>query len=108
MFVTFVVESVSTGAMPYLLVRHAVEDYAAWKDVFDEHAAAREEAGSLGGRLFRSSDDAEDVVTLMEWESAERAREFAESDDLRETMERAGVVGEPEVAFLEELESFDS
>ena len=43
--------------MPYLLVRHKVEDYAKWKRAFDEHAATRQTGGSKGGQLFRSSDD---------------------------------------------------
>jgi hypothetical protein len=25
--------------MPYLLVRHTVEDYARWRPIYDEHAA---------------------------------------------------------------------
>ncbi len=43
--------------MPYILVRHKVEDYAKWKPVFDEHGAARKAIGSKGGYLFRNIDD---------------------------------------------------
>jgi hypothetical protein len=49
--------------------------------------------GPKGGRLI-----------LLEWDSLEKARQFGQSDDLRNTMQRAGVVGKPEVYFLEELE----
>jgi hypothetical protein len=35
--------------MPYLLVRHKVEDYERWKPVFDhDHGATREQWGSKG------------------------------------------------------------
>src|SRR5215208_5266109 len=37
--------------MPYLLVRHRVENYETWKPVFDEHGATRGENGSKGGYL---------------------------------------------------------
>lgn len=87
--------------MPWTLVRHKVADYSTWKPVFDEHASARREVGSKGGYVFRSADDPNEVIILIEVADLERAREFAESDDLRETMERAGVTDQPDVYFLE-------
>ena len=43
--------------MPYMVVRHKVQDFARWKQVFDEHGGARKSGGSRGGQLFRSADD---------------------------------------------------
>ena len=45
-----------------------------------------------GGQLFRSVDDANHVVLLLEIEDVARARASSESDDLRETMQKAGVI----------------
>lgn len=90
--------------MPYLLVRHKVKDYAKWKSVFDEHGATRKASGSKGRRLFGNADDSSEVVILLEWGDLKRARQFAESEDLRKTMERAGVSDKPDVYFLEEGE----
>ena len=90
--------------MPYLLIRHRVEDYAAWKPIFDEHGAARRRGGSRGGRLFRNVQDQNHLVILLEWDDLDRAREFAASDDLRQAMQRAGVADRPDVYFLEEVE----
>lgn len=87
--------------MPYILVRHRVTDYDAWKPVFDEHGAVREPHGSGGGYLFRSSHDPNEVVILLEWDDLEEAEQFAQSDDLRQTMQRAGVADRPDVYFLE-------
>ena len=39
-----------------------------------------------------------------EWDSLEKARAFASSDELRERMQRAGVTGLPEVYFLDEAD----
>jgi heme-degrading monooxygenase HmoA len=91
--------------MAYVLVRHKVADYARWKPVFDEHAPTRRANGSRGGQLFRNAGDPNEVVIVLEWDDLEKARRFAQSDDLRETMQRAGVADRPDVYFLEEVEA---
>jgi heme-degrading monooxygenase HmoA len=91
--------------MPYLLVRHKVEDYARWRPIYDEHAATRKASGASGsaaGRVFRSATDPNEVVILLEWDDLEKARQFAQSADLHQTMQRAGVVAQPDVYFLNE------
>jgi len=89
--------------MPYLFVRHKVKDYAKWKSVFDEHGATRKGNGSKGGYLFRNADNPSEVIVLLEWDDLRKARLFAQSEDLRKTMERAGVSDKTDVYFLEEL-----
>jgi hypothetical protein len=88
--------------MPYLLVRHRVNDFATWKAVFDEQAKTRKASGSKGGYLFRNADNPSEVVIALEWDRVENARRFVASPDLRATMERAGVVDRPDVYFLNE------
>jgi heme-degrading monooxygenase HmoA len=90
--------------MIYLLVHHKVEDYEKWKSVYDEHEASRKAAGSLGGRLLRNVNDGKEEVIITTWPDMEHAQAFASSPDLRAAMQRAGVVGAPEVLFLEEVE----
>ena len=90
--------------MPALLVRHRVADYAAWKPIFDAHGDTRRADGSCGGRLFRNAADPNEVVIVLEWDDLDRARLFARSDDLRETMAQAGVVDQPDVWLLEETD----
>jgi heme-degrading monooxygenase HmoA len=90
--------------MPYLLVRHKVQDYAKWKPVFDEHSATRKVSGSQGGRLFRNAHDPNETVVLFEWDDLEKARQFAQSQDLQQAMQRAGVADQPDIYFLEEVE----
>lgn len=91
--------------MAQLLVRHRVEDYDEWKRVFDDHADAREEYGSLGGVVGRVAGDPDEVVLVLEWDDVDRAREFADSATLQNAMREAGVVGTPEVTFLDETTS---
>jgi len=88
--------------MPALLIRHTVADYALWKPFFDAQGNTRRANGSKGGQIFRSADDSHEVLILLEWDDLERARLFVDSDDLREAMDRAGVIDRPDIWFLEE------
>jgi heme-degrading monooxygenase HmoA len=94
--------------MAYLLVRHTVKDYAKWKPFFDGHQSTRKKSGSKGGRLYRNSQNPNEIIIVMEWDTLDNARKFAESADLREVMEKAGVTGKPDVYFLEQVESFSN
>ena len=89
--------------MKYILVQQEVEDYDKWKLLFDEHED-RQAAGSKGGVVFRNADNPNQVTVLLEWDNLENARAFTGSEDLREAMQRAGVVGPPNVYFLEEVD----
>ena len=62
--------------MPYVLVRHTVEDYDKWKPLFDGHADARSAAGSLGGQLMRSAENPNDITVMFEWDTMENAMQI--------------------------------
>lgn len=89
--------------MAHFLVHHRVEDYKSWKSVFDGHSSLRSEAGSLGGKIFRSASDPNEIFTLLEWDSLDNAKKFAQSDSIKEAMKKAGVVGIPSIYFVEEI-----
>jgi heme-degrading monooxygenase HmoA len=91
--------------MPHMLVRAKYEDYDRFRSVFDERASTRKDHGSLGARVFRNASDPAEVVVLLEWSDLAKAREFSQSDTLREGMQLAGVMGRPDVYFLEEAGS---
>lgn len=88
--------------MPYSIMRARVGDFPKWRRAFDENSDAREEAGSNGGHLFRSSDDREQVVVFLAWEDLQDARDYYSSEAVDEARE-AGAVEDDEVLFLEEL-----
>jgi hypothetical protein len=88
--------------MIHVIVRHKVADYGRWKEEFDAHLGKRKAGGELGCRLFTSAEDPRDVTIFMDWDELENARKFAGSDDLKRAMQSAGVVGEPEIRFLED------
>lgn len=90
--------------MPYLLIRHKVEDYAKWKPVFDDHGSTREAAGSKGGYVFRNANDQNEIVILLEVDDLERCRQLVESEDLKEAMQRSGVADKPDIYYLDEAD----
>ncbi len=90
--------------MPYLLVRQKVTDYEKWKSAFDANSLTRQAYGSRGGQLFRNSSDPNELVVLLEWDVLERARQFAQSEEWRGVMQRAGVVDHPDIYFLKDGE----
>jgi quinol monooxygenase YgiN len=91
--------------MMHVLVRHKVADFPRWKEAFDSHVLARRRAGELSFRLFHSVDDPKDITLFFDWESAEAARKFMTSSELRQRMQEAGVQGAPDVQYLEDVRS---
>jgi hypothetical protein len=87
--------------MPYLLIHHKVENFDTWKSAYDAHRAARDKAGLTEQHLLRNAADPNDIVILFQADDLERTRAFARSNDLRTAMQKAGVVGTPELIELE-------
>ncbi len=89
--------------MVHVLVHHKVADFTRWKESFDSHLSARMHAGELGFHLFQSVDDPRDVTLLLDWDSVEHARQFMSSEGLRSRMQQAGVVGTPDIQYVEDV-----
>jgi hypothetical protein len=84
----------------YMLVRHKVRDFSEWKPGYDAHFPKRAEAGLAEKQLLRGIEDPNEVIVLFEAEDIDRAKAFAESADLRATMQEVGVVDKPDIYFL--------
>jgi quinol monooxygenase YgiN len=89
--------------MIHVLIRHKVADFNRWKESFDSHLNTRKQAGELGFHLFQGVDDPREVTVLVDWDSIEHARRFMTSEDLRSRMQQAGVVGAPDIQYLEDV-----
>lgn len=89
--------------MAQLFVHHKVADYSAWRQVYDEMTALRTQFGSSGGVVMRTASDPNEIVILTHWPTVEKARAYAQSPELKEGMQRAGVISQPEVLFLDEV-----
>ena len=82
-----------------LTVHHKVKDYATWRKGYDGHEKTRLSAGITNGRVFRSAEDPNDVVILLDVADVAKARTLLGSDDMKAEMQKSGVVGSPSVRF---------
>jgi hypothetical protein len=83
--------------MSNVFIRHRVADFDTWKVAFDDHGTVRRHHGLADASLLRDDDDTSMVTIVLNTDDTARARELLASDDLRETMQKAGVVSQPEV-----------
>lgn len=90
--------------MQYVLIIHEVEDYAAWKLVFDKAAGIRRDAGERAYQVLKYENDANKIVHFSAWISIAAAKRFFESPELVKIRAEAGVKA-PEFIYLDQLES---
>ena len=83
-----------------MIVTHDVADYAAWKQVYDQVATLRQQAGIIGAAVNRVAGSPNRVVVFHQAESPDALRAFASSPDVKAAMQRAGVTGAPSFAFV--------
>lgn len=88
--------------MANILVHYKVEDYNKWKPIYDGNASFRSQMGAKSGKVFHSVDNPNEIFIFFEWDNIENAKKFSQSDNLREAMMNAGVIGMPNIHFLEE------
>jgi hypothetical protein len=81
-----------------------VKDYDSWKAVFDDHAWKRRELGSKGGKILRNSERPDEILVITEWGELSKAREFTRWGDPSAIRKDAGLVDQPDVYFLEEVD----
>ena len=91
--------------MTYLYVRQIVRDYAQWKEGFDMHFSAREAGGATrAGLVLRDVEQPNEVIVILGWHDLAQARLYAKSVSWQAALEQMGVVGVPEVRFLEAVD----
>jgi hypothetical protein len=88
--------------MVMVFVRHAVSDFAKWKQAYDDFGPTQKRLGVTKEAVYHGVDDANDVTVMHEFDSVEAAQQFLDSDEVRSTMESAGVAGEPTIWFTNE------
>jgi quinol monooxygenase YgiN len=89
-------------SMIRIFVRHTVNDYNAWRKVYDDFADEQENAGVRSEAVYQSVDNPNDVTVWHDFADIDAARAFVDSAMLREAMTSAGVQGQPQVWFTNE------
>ena len=86
-----------------LAVRHNVQDYAAWRKVFDELGPLRTQYGCTAQRVMQVPGDTDDLFITHDFPTAEQASGFAHDPALRAGMNRAGVEGAPRIEIFTDV-----
>ena len=85
-----------------LIVRHQVQDYSAWRTVYDSVEDLRQQYSCSGTEVMTAPDDKTDLFVIHRFPSIEAAQAFAGSSELKEAMGRAGVTGAPRIEIAAE------
>ena len=86
-----------------LIVRMQVEDFDTWKENFDESEPVRIDYGYTGHHINQAEDDPNKLGVYLATNDLDRAKEYTTSDVLRERMQKAGVMGPPELMWVKPL-----
>ncbi|MFI5307717.1 MAG: cyclase [Polyangiales bacterium] len=87
-----------------LIVRHRVASFDAWKKVFDSMTETRRAHGWISTLLYRDASDPNLVTIVNRVKDLDGAKRYGGSAELRAAMDKGGVLGAPEIFFVEEAE----
>ena len=90
--------------MQYVLIIHEVENYSAWKEIFDNAAGIRKEAGERSYQVLNYENQPNKIVHFSAWTSIADAKAFFESPELVQIRKKAGVKA-PEFIYLDQIEA---
>ena len=85
--------------MTTMFIRHNVADYANWKKGYDAFDSQRNALGVTAQASYQLDTDPKDVTVTHNFANIEAAKAFAASPELKDAMQKAGVVGEPSIWF---------
>ena len=94
------VSTIVTTPQLMMMVKHKVKDYAAFKTVYDGHDSVRRANGLHDYVLGRGMDDSMMVMVALKADDLEKAKAFSKDVVLKTAMQKAGVVGAPEISFI--------
>jgi len=81
-----------------------VKDYNEWKWVYENNTADRKTNGSKEVYIHRNREDPNELVLIAKWDTMDNAREYFESEDFKKGMQDAGVLEEPVIYYIDEIE----
>ena len=82
-----------------LTIHFKVKDFNAWRTGYDGHEKDSVSAGITNGRVFRSTNDPNDLVILQDVADVAKARTWLGSNEMKTVMEKSGVLGSPSLRF---------
>ena len=88
------------------LIRHRVDDFEAWKEVYDGFSPIQAEHGVHAHQVLRSIENPNDVIVTHTFDSSEAARAFFAMPELKEAMSEGGVdTDSVDISYFDEVEA---
>lgn len=85
-----------------VLVWHKVANYTKWLASYESHDSMRLANGLHNYILGRGLDkDSNTVMVALKMDDVEKAKQFAGSADLKNAMQKGGVVGAPKISYID-------
>jgi hypothetical protein len=84
-----------------LIIQHKVANFSIWKNLYDAHDSIRILNGLHNYVLGRGINDSNMVIIFLKMEDSLRAKTLTHSIDLKDRMQKAGVLGVPTFMYLE-------
>ncbi len=88
--------------MASMIITERVKDYSIWKNTYDAGIDLRKSSGELSDLIYRDASDPNQLTLIFKWNTIANAQKFAHSPELKVSMDKAGVVGTPDIHFLNE------
>jgi hypothetical protein len=86
-----------------MTIQHKVANYAKWKPFYDGHDSARRANGLTSYVVARGINDPNMVLIALKMSDLEKAKSMASSQELKDRMKKAGVLGMPTINYIEEV-----
>jgi hypothetical protein len=82
-----------------MVVTHKVANFAKWKASYDAHDSMRLASGVHSYVIARGVDDTNMVMVATKVDDLTKAKAFAKNPSLKQTMQKGGVIGVPDIQF---------
>jgi hypothetical protein len=83
-----------------MVAKHKVSNYAKWKASYDAHDSARLANGIHSYVIGRGLRDSNMILVAVKVDDMTKAKAFAKDPYLKKAMQKGGVTGTPEFAFV--------
>jgi hypothetical protein len=85
------------------IIQNEVSDFAAWKKVFDADQPNIEKAGAKLIGVYTTTDNPNEVTMIYEAPNVELYETLMSDPHRQAEIQRAGVIGQPKVRFLNKV-----
>ena len=92
--------AIDTTTLHLMLILQKVRNFSAWKASYDARDSIRQANGLHNYVLGRGVDDTGSVMIALRADDIDKAKAYARNPELRQAMQKGGVVGTPTFRFI--------